>query len=61
VVVLTLFDESIRSFEEIRPAIYGAVLIFSILFLPLGLESIPARIKAWTGVGSASGKSLSDK
>ncbi|MDH5355208.1 MAG: branched-chain amino acid ABC transporter permease, partial [Gammaproteobacteria bacterium] len=51
VVVLTLFDESIRSFEEIRPAIYGAVLIFSILFLPLGLESIPARIKAWTGVG----------
>ena len=47
VVVLTMFDESIRSFEEIRPAIYGAVLILSILFLPAGLESIPARIRRW--------------
>jgi len=47
VVVLTIFDESIRSFEVIRPAIYGAMLILSILFLPLGLESIPAKIKAW--------------
>lgn len=49
VVVLTLFDESIRQFEEFRPAIYGAVLILSILFLPQGLESIPSRIRAWTG------------
>ena len=46
VVVLTLFDESIRTFEEFRPAIYGMVLILSILFLPLGLESVPAKIKA---------------
>ena len=45
VVALTLFDESIRSFEEIRPAIYGVVLILSILFLPQGLESIPEKIK----------------
>ena len=45
VVVLTLFDESIRSLEELRPAIYGAVLIASILFLPQGLESIPTRIR----------------
>jgi len=45
VVVLTLFDESIRSLEEFRPAIYGAVLIISILFLPQGLESIVGRIK----------------
>jgi branched-chain amino acid transport system permease protein len=45
VVVLTLFDESIRSLEEFRPAIYGAVLIISILFLPQGLESIAGRIK----------------
>lgn len=57
VVVLTLFDESIRSFEEIRPAIYGAVLILSILFLPLGLESIPVRIRRWMGNGSASPES----
>ncbi len=47
VIVLTIFDESIRSFEELRPAIYGAVLILSILFLPLGLESIAARIRGW--------------
>lgn len=51
VIVLTLFDESIRSFEEIRPAIYGAVLIFSILFLPLGLESLPSKIRRWMGLG----------
>ena len=54
VVVLTLFDESIRSFEEIRPAIYGAVLILSILFLPRGLESLPAKLKAWFGTGVSS-------
>ncbi len=53
VVVLTVFDESIRSFEVIRPAIYGAVLILSILFLPLGLESIPGKIKAWFGIGTS--------
>ncbi len=54
VVVLTVFDESIRGFEELRPAIYGAVLIISILFLPLGLESIPAKFKAWFGIGTDS-------
>ena len=62
VIVLTIFDESIRSFEEIRPAIYGAVLIMSILFLPLGLESIPAKIKAWFGIGETpSEPPLTDK
>ena len=52
VVVLTIFDESIRSFEVLRPAIYGAMLILSILFLPLGLESVPGKVKSWFGVGS---------
>lgn len=62
VIVLTLFDESIRGFAEIRPAIYGVVLILSILFLPLGLESIPAKLKAWFGIGSGpSEPSLTDK
>lgn len=56
VVALTLFDESIRQFEEIRPAIYGAVLILSILFLPKGLESIPARIRGWAGIGAERGE-----
>jgi len=31
VVVLTIFDESVRGFGELRPAIYGGVLIISIL------------------------------
>jgi branched-chain amino acid transport system permease protein len=53
VIVLTMFDESIRGFAEVRPAIYGAVLIMSILFLPMGLESIPAKFKAWFGIGTA--------
>ncbi len=54
VVILTLFDESIRSFEEFRPAIYGAVLILSVLFLPQGLESLAGRIRRWTGRGDRS-------
>lgn len=45
VIILTVFDESIRGFAEVRPAIYGAVLIAAILFLPFGLESIPAKIQ----------------
>ncbi|MFV2032381.1 MAG: branched-chain amino acid ABC transporter permease [Gammaproteobacteria bacterium] len=62
VIVLTLFDESIRGFNEIRPAIYGAVLIISILFLPMGLESIPAKFKAWFGIGNTPGEPpLTDK
>ena len=52
VIVLTVFDESIRTFEVLRPAIYGAVLILSVFFLPLGLESIPGRLRSWFGVGS---------
>ncbi len=52
VIVLTVFDESIRTFEVMRPAIYGFVLILSILFLPLGLESIPGKLKSWFGIGS---------
>jgi branched-chain amino acid transport system permease protein len=55
VIVLTMFDESIRGFGELRPAIYGGMLILSILFLPLGLESIPARFLVWSGIGGRSG------
>ena len=62
VIVLTLFDESIRGFEEVRPAIYGGVLILSMLFLPLGLESIPAKFKAWFGIGTGPSEApLTDK
>jgi branched-chain amino acid transport system permease protein len=62
VIVLTMFDESIRSLEELRPAIYGAVLIISILFLPQGLESLPGRIRGLLGKGSKpTDSSLTDK
>lgn len=62
VVVLTIFDESIRSFEVIRPAIYGGMLILSILFLPMGLESIPAKLKSLFGSDSApDDQALSDQ
>jgi len=49
VVLLTIFDEAIRELEIIRPAIYGGVLILSILFLPKGLESIPGKLRGWFG------------
>ncbi len=51
VVVLTILDESFRGFEDIRPAIYGAILIASIMFLPAGLESLPGKIMTWLGIG----------
>ncbi|MBJ78220.1 MAG: branched-chain amino acid ABC transporter permease [Arenicellales bacterium] len=46
VVILSILDESFRRFDEIRPAIYGAILIASIMFLPSGLESIPTKFRA---------------
>ncbi len=45
VVVLSIVDEVLREFEVLRPAIYGAVLILFILYLPAGLESLPAKLK----------------
>ena len=55
VVVLSILDESFRGFEELRPGIYGLILIVSILFLPNGLESIPERIRAWRSNRAATG------
>ncbi len=52
--VLTIFDESVRGFGELRPAIYGGVLIISILFLPLGLESIYTKFLTLCGIGGNS-------
>ena len=46
VVLLTVFDELIRWFEEVRPAIYGLMLILAILFMPKGLESLPEKIQS---------------
>lgn len=45
-VVLSVFDETIRDLDVLRPAIYGALLIVSIRFMPMGLESVPQRLIA---------------
>lgn len=53
VVILTFIDEIIlRSLgaDQIRPLLYGGILILSILFLPKGLESLVIRAQeAWCG------------
>lgn len=48
-VVLSALDEAFRAFNELRPAIYGAILIATMLFLPAGLESLPARLRSLSG------------
>ncbi len=49
-IALTILDESFRALEEIRPAIYGAVLIAAIMFLPQGLERVPSKIRELFGL-----------
>jgi branched-chain amino acid transport system permease protein len=47
-VLLTFVAEGLRNVgvDQYRPAIYGVILILTILFLPQGLESLPGRIRA---------------
>jgi branched-chain amino acid transport system permease protein len=50
VVALTILNEVVLralNVDQMRPMLYGAILIVSILFLPNGLESLGPRIKAW--------------
>jgi len=44
VTALSLVNEWFRAFEIFRPLIYGCILIAAIMFLPDGLESLPAKI-----------------
>ena len=53
-IVLSILDESFRTFEDIRPAIYGVILIAGIMFLPNGLESIAPKLRAWLQARKAS-------
>ncbi|MBM3584450.1 MAG: branched-chain amino acid ABC transporter permease [Alphaproteobacteria bacterium] len=48
-VLLTALSEILRvvGVDEYRPAIYGIILILTILFLPQGLESLPGRVRDW--------------
>ena len=46
-IVLTILNEIVlreMGFEQMRPLIYGAIMILSILFLPDGLESLVKRL-----------------
>ncbi len=52
-IVLSILDEAFREFDELRPAIYGAILVFAILFLPAGLESLPQRLREKFGRSGA--------
>jgi branched-chain amino acid transport system permease protein len=50
VVALTILNEVVLralGVDEMRPMLYGAILIVSILFLPNGLESLVPKIKGW--------------
>lgn len=44
VVCLSILDEVFRAFDELRPAIYGALLILTVGFLPNGLEGLISRL-----------------
>lgn len=45
VIVLTVSDEVLRGFEEVRPLIYGFILIVTIRFLPHGIEDLLPRLQ----------------
>jgi branched-chain amino acid transport system permease protein len=50
VVALTVLNEVVLralDVDQMRPMLYGAILIVSILFLPNGLESLVPRIRGW--------------
>jgi branched-chain amino acid transport system permease protein len=50
VVTLTVLNEVILralDVDQMRPMLYGAILILFILFLPNGLESLVPKAKAW--------------
>jgi branched-chain amino acid transport system permease protein len=50
VVALTILNEVVLralNVDQMRPMLYGAILIVSILFLPNGLESLVPKLKAW--------------
>ena len=50
VVVLTVLNEVVLralGVDQMRPMLYGAILILFILFLPTGLESLVPKVKDW--------------
>jgi branched-chain amino acid transport system permease protein len=50
VTALTVLNEVVLralNVDQMRPMLYGAILIVSILFLPKGLESLGPKLKGW--------------
>jgi len=45
VIVMTMIFEGSRPLLEWRPLLFGSILIFFLIFLPGGLESLPAKIR----------------
>ena len=45
VIALTISDEMLREFDEVRPLIYGIILIITIRFLPHGIEDLLPRLR----------------
>ena len=46
-VILSVLDEVLRQFDQLRPALYGMILILFIRYLPGGLESLPQIFMRW--------------
>ena len=52
--VLTILNEIVlreAGFEQMRPLIYGLILILSVLFMPKGLESLVRGALSWRNAG----------
>ncbi len=47
--LLTIVDELLRPVGWYRVMFFGVIIILTVLFLPGGLETIPARIRAFVG------------
>jgi len=45
--VLTIVDELLRPAGWFRVIFFGVVIILTVLFLPGGLETVPARVRGW--------------
>ncbi|MCB1013353.1 MAG: hypothetical protein KDB15_16980, partial [Microthrixaceae bacterium] len=51
VIVMTIIFETSRPLLEWRPLLFGGILIFFLIFMPGGLESLLP--KRWTSRGSS--------
>lgn len=55
-VVVTIIQESMRDADQFVPLIWGLIIIFTMLFLPRGLESLFLRFRATKAKAQAGGR-----